>query len=122
MAFFKWEKLAEMKGATIIVLIMNAFLLVTVLALYLFLKPEDPALLADFRNQIRLVYLVSFVIGNITMLYSHRSRLKQQEKEAEEKKRLRQERLQRQKEAQKLQAARKYTKKKNASAKAKNNE
>ncbi|MDX9871526.1 MAG: hypothetical protein RBT41_03780 [Clostridia bacterium] len=101
MGVFKWDKLAEIKGITAIALIMNAFLLISILALYLVLKPEDPALLADFRNQIRMVYLISFVLGNITMLYSHWSRQKQKQKEAEEKRRERQEKLARKKEAQK---------------------
>lgn len=98
---FKWDKMSEITGVTSIVLSMNTFLLITILAFYKILQPEDPAALAQFRSQIRLVYLISFLIGNAILLYLYKRDLNAIKEEKEMKRKIREEKKRRKEERKK---------------------
>lgn len=101
LSLFKWDKMSEITGLTSIVISMNAFLLITILAFYKILQPEDPVALAQFRTQIRLVYLVSFLIGNVILLYIYKRDLNAINEEKEMKRKIREEKKRRKEERKK---------------------
>lgn len=89
---FRWDKLSEATGVSSVVISMNAFLLITILAFYKILQPEDPAAVAQFRSQIRLVYLISFLLGNTIILFLYKRDVKATQEEKEMKRKLTEER------------------------------
>lgn len=101
LSLFKWDKMSEITGVTSIVISMNAFLLITILVFYKILQPEEPAVLAQFRSQIRLVYLISFLIGNAVLLYIYKRDVKAINEEKEMKRKLREEKKRRKEERKK---------------------
>ncbi|PKM90183.1 MAG: hypothetical protein CVU87_03030 [Firmicutes bacterium HGW-Firmicutes-12] len=99
--FIKWKKVSQTKGTTAVIISMNAFLLLTVLALFITLKPEDPLIYEQFRSQLRIVYLISFITGNGVMFYIYKKQQKQLLEEQEEQKRIKEEEKLRRREARK---------------------
>jgi hypothetical protein len=80
---------------------MNAFLLFTIVSLFMTLKPEDPVLFDQFRSQLRTVFLISFITGNAVMVYIYKRQQRELREEQIEKKRIKEEEKSRRREARK---------------------
>ena len=99
----KWDRIAKIKGSTLVIISMNAFLLMTILALYIVLKPDDSLMVEQFQSNIRKVYLISFFVGNTILIYFYKRDLDEIHAERELKNKIKEEkkRLKKEKETQK---------------------